>query len=102
MICNFLHRPEIQFKYTVDLRRQCGFLQPRLCWFHYLKKMVPSSRIKEYSKEEISAGQIHSISGGWLPWAAVAAFVYSERNEIADFFDGVLDGFNGISHMEPK
>lgn len=57
---------------------------------------------KEYSMKEISADQIDSISGGWLPWAAVAAFVYYERNEIADFVGGVLDGFNGTSHMEPK
>lgn len=52
--------------------------------------------------KEISTDQVDSISGGWLPWAAVAAFVYYERNEIADFVGGVLDGFNGTSHMEPK
>lgn len=52
--------------------------------------------------KEISADQIDSISGGWLPWAAVAAFVYYERNEIADFVGGVLDGFNGTNYMEPK
>ncbi|MBA0274487.1 hypothetical protein A9K69_10560 [Stenotrophomonas maltophilia] len=68
----------------------------------FVKEDGPFIKDKEHSMKEISADQIDSISGGWLPWAAVAAFVYYERNEIADFVGGVLDGFNGTSYMEPK
>ncbi len=50
---------------------------------------------------ELTSDQIAEVSGGVLPLLGVLAFVYYERQEISDFFGGVMDGFNGTSHMEP-
>jgi len=53
--------------------------------------------------KELSFDQVNEVSGGSVPiLLAVAGAIYHERNEIADFVGGVLDGFNGTSHMEPK
>lgn len=46
--------------------------------------------------KEISADQVDSISGGWSPWAALA------QMKPRTLVGGVLDGFSGTSHMEPK
>jgi len=50
---------------------------------------------------ELTSGQVAEVSGGVLPWLGALASVYYEREEIADFIGGVLDGFNGTNHMEP-
>ncbi|MFG6111543.1 hypothetical protein [Stenotrophomonas nematodicola] len=50
---------------------------------------------------ELTVEQANEVSGGVLPYVAVLAFVYYERNEIRDFVGGVLDGFNGTDYMKP-
>jgi len=50
---------------------------------------------------ELTSDQIAEVSGGVLPLLGVLAFVYYERQEISDFFGGVMDVFNGTSHMGP-
>ena len=52
--------------------------------------------------KELSLDQINDVSGGVLPLLGALAFVYYERNEIADFVSGALDGFNGTDHMAPN
>ncbi|MBN6113447.1 hypothetical protein [Xanthomonas bonasiae] len=52
---------------------------------------------------ELSLDQVHEVSGGSVPvLIAIAVGIYHERNEIADFVGGALDGFNGTSYMAPK
>jgi hypothetical protein len=57
---------------------------------------------EESSVKELSLDQINDVSGGVLPLLGALAFVYYERNEIADFVNGALDGFNGTDHMAPN
>ncbi len=57
---------------------------------------------EESSVKELSLDQINDVSGGVLPLLGALAFVYYERNEIADFVSGALDGFNGTDHMAPN
>ncbi|MDG2526109.1 hypothetical protein P6166_12160 [Stenotrophomonas sp. HITSZ_GD] len=56
---------------------------------------------EQFAMYELTSDQIAEVSGGVLPLFGVLAFVYYERQEISDFFGGVMDGFNGTSHMEP-
>jgi len=56
---------------------------------------------KEFEMNELTVEQANEVSGGVLPYVAVLAFVYYERNEIRDFVGGVLDGFNGTDYMKP-
>lgn len=75
---------------------------------HYLALLgygsgfLTSKKQKETVVNELTVDQIHQVSGGVLPYVAVLAFVYYERNEIADFVGGVLDGFNGTDYMVPS
>ena len=57
---------------------------------------------KEFSVKELSLDQINDVSAGVLPLLGALAFVYYERNEIADFVGGAMDGFNGTDHMAPN
>lgn len=57
---------------------------------------------REFSVKELSPDQINDVSGGVLPLVGALAFVYYERNEIADFVGGAMDGFNGTDHMAPN
>ena len=62
-----------------------------------------ASQHRDFVMKELSFDQVNEVSGGSVPiLLAVAGAIYHERNEIADFVGGVLDGFNGTSHMEPK
>lgn len=50
--------------------------------------------------KELTLDQANQVSGGSVPLLlGVLAAVYHERNEIADFVGGVLDGFNGTDLM---
>lgn len=52
--------------------------------------------------KELSPDQINDVSGGVLPLLGALAFVYYERNEIADFVGGAMNGFNGTDNMAPN
>lgn len=73
-------------------------------WGLKVRGLTTSLRLiqKESSVKELSLDQISEVSGGVLPLLGALAFVYYERNEIADFVGGALDGFNGTDHMAPN
>lgn len=42
---------------------------------------------------ELSDMEVGNISGGVIPLLAVLGFVYYERENISDFFEGAFEGY---------
>lgn len=48
---------------------------------------------RNFIMRELSDMEVGNISGGVIPLLAVLGFVYYERENISDFFEGAFEGY---------
>lgn len=99
-----LASPSIALIYVACAVAIPSALEPTRLWGLKVRGLTTPLQLmqKEFSVKELSLDQINDVSGGVLPLLGALAFVYYERNEIADFVGGAMDGFNGTDHMAPN